>query len=111
LTVSLLWNNGSVGPRVHRAFHARLTISASTSGQWVVGEGISDLETDAIDGFDGGPVKKAFAIPDNELTPMLIAAGHPRRDAPFLPRGFRRPLEDFVSLESYDAGEISRVDP
>ncbi len=63
------------------------------------------LETHAIDGFDETPMKKAFAIPDDKLVPMLIAIGYLRRDAMLLPRAFRRPFKDFVSFELYGAGK------
>ena len=63
------------------------------------------LETHAIDGFDEAPMKKAFAIPDDKLVPMLIAIGYLRHGAVLLPRAFRRPFKDFVRFEIYDAGE------
>jgi nitroreductase len=63
------------------------------------------LETHAIDGFDERPMKKAFAIPDDKLVPMLIAIGYLRSNAALLPRALRRPFEDFVHFETYDKGE------
>jgi len=64
------------------------------------------LDTHAIDGFDETPMKKAFAIPDDKLVPMLIAIGYLRRDAMLLQRAFRRPFKDFVSFELYGAGKV-----
>ncbi len=63
------------------------------------------LETHAIDGFDETPMKKAFAVPDDKLVPMLIAIGYLRRDAVLLPRAFRRPVKDFVHFEIYGADQ------
>jgi hypothetical protein len=51
-------------------------------------------------------MKKAFAIPDDKLVPMLIAIGYLRRDAMLLQRAFRWPFKDFVSFELYGAGKV-----
>lgn len=60
------------------------------------------LEAHAMDGFDEGPMKRAFGIPDGKLVPMLIALGYIGKGAEILPRAFRRPLSEFVTVDSYD---------
>jgi putative NAD(P)H nitroreductase len=65
------------------------------------------LGTHAMDGFDEAPMKKAFAIPDEKLVPMLIAIGYLRKDALLLPRAFRRSFREFVRFERYEAEEVS----
>lgn len=59
------------------------------------------LETHAMDGFDTGPLKDAFAIPEDKLVIMLIAVGYAKPGVTLLPRAFRRPFQDYVSNEQY----------
>jgi hypothetical protein len=46
-------------------------------------------------------VKEAFGIPQDRLVPMLIAVGHLKPGTQLLPRGYRRPVEDFVHPEHF----------
>lgn len=59
------------------------------------------LETHAMDGFDTGPLKEAFAIPEDKLVIMLIAIGYAQPGVALLPRAFRRPFRDYISNEQY----------
>ncbi len=56
------------------------------------------LSTHPMDGFNESKVKEAFGIPGRFVIPMLIAVGYLRDGVSLLPRGLRRPLEEFVHL-------------
>ena len=59
------------------------------------------LETHPMDGFQEDKVKEPFGIPQDRLVPMLIAVGHLKPGTQLLPRGYRRPVEDFVHPERF----------
>lgn len=59
------------------------------------------LETHPMDGFDEECIKREFNIPDDKIIPMIIAVGYLRSGITFLPRAFRRGLEEFVTYDRY----------
>lgn len=59
------------------------------------------LYTHPMDGFDEAKVKEAFGIPERFIIPMLIAVGSLKEGVTLLPRGMRRPLEEFVHNERF----------
>lgn len=90
---------GKEGSR-QRAIFAAKNAALFAMTLMIAAQGLG-LQTHAMDGFDEGPLKQAFRIPEDKIVTMLIAVGYPRQDFLPLPRAFRRPFNEFVSFESY----------
>lgn len=56
------------------------------------------LETHPMDGFVEAQVKEAFGIDKAKIVPFLIAVGYLKPGVKLLPRGWRRPVDDFTSF-------------
>lgn len=56
------------------------------------------LETHPMDGFDSAALKKEFGIGDDKEIPLLVAVGWSKSGSKLLPRAWRRPAKEFVSL-------------